>query len=107
PRTYRPVDRPGVPVLVHSPAMAEVPQPIRLVVLYGGQSAEHEVARVSAAGVLRAIDHERYEIDPIAITADGRWIRSTATLAALAAGPDALPDSLDAEGTELVPQQGL
>ncbi len=78
--------------------------PIRLVLLYGGQSAEHEVSRVSAAHVLKAIDLTRYEVEPVAITPDGRWLRSDATVAALAAGPEALPASLDASGTALEPQ---
>jgi D-alanine-D-alanine ligase len=77
--------------------------PIRLVLLYGGQSAEHEVSCVSAAHVLRAIDTTRYQVDPVAITPDGRWVRSDATLAALAAGPEALPGALDTAGTDVVP----
>ena len=81
--------------------------PVRLVVLYGGQSAEHDVSRVSAAHVLKAIDTTRYEVDPVAITPDGRWLRSDATLAALAAGPDAIPGTLDASGTELAPQASV
>lgn len=79
----------------------------RLVVLYGGQSAEHDISRISAAGVLRAVDRDRYDIEPIAITRDGRWIRSSATVAALAEGPEALPASLDVTGTEVSPQQDL
>jgi D-alanine-D-alanine ligase len=88
-------------------AMTDAHPPVRLVLLYGGQSAEHEVSRVSAAHVLRAIDPERYEVDPVAITPDGRWQRSTATLAALAEGPHALPGSLDTEGMAMEPQQTL
>ncbi len=80
---------------------------IRLVVLYGGQSAEHDVSRISAAGVLKAVDTDRYDVDPIAITRDGRWIRSEATIAALAEGPHALPVSLDVDGAEVSPQQDL
>ena len=80
---------------------------IRIVLLYGGQSAEHDVSRVSAAHVLRAIDPARYEVDPVAITPDGRWLRSDATLAALASGPDALPEVLDASGTALEPVAAL
>ncbi|MEO6987837.1 MAG: D-alanine--D-alanine ligase family protein [Aquihabitans sp.] len=79
----------------------------RLVVLYGGQSAEHDVSRISAAGVLRAVDPDRYDVDPIAITRDGHWIRSTATVAALAEGPQAIPASLDVTGTEVSPQLDL
>ena len=87
--------------------MPETPAPIRLVVLFGGQSAEHDVSRVSASHVLQAIDPERYDIEPVAITPDGRWLRSDATLAALADGPAALPDALDASGTALVPQTSM
>lgn len=85
------------------------PEPrTRLVVLYGGQSAEHDVSRVSAAHVLRAIDLDRYEVDPIAISPDGEWRRSASTVAALAAGGgDAIADALDASGSSLVPQATL
>ena len=88
--------------------MTEPESRIRLVVLYGGQSAEHDVSRVSAAHVLRAVDQSRYEIDPIAISPEGEWRRSESTLAALAAGGgEAISDPLDASGTGLVPQATL
>ena len=45
----------------------------RLVVLFGGRSAEHEVSRVSAASVLEAVDRQRYEVVPVVIERDGRW----------------------------------
>lgn len=83
--------------------MPDAVPPIRVVVLYGGQSAEHDVSRVSAAHVLKAIDTERYLVDPVAITVDGRWLRSDAVTAALALGPDAIPNSLDATGAPLEP----
>ena len=51
--------------------MPEVEPPVRIVLLFGGQSAEHDVSRVSAAHVLKAIDASRYEVEPIAITPDG------------------------------------
>ena len=44
------------------------PERIRLVVLFGGQSAEHEVSCISAYHVLRAVDPERYELDAVGIT---------------------------------------
>jgi D-alanine-D-alanine ligase len=87
--------------------MADPTPPLRLVLLFGGQSAEHEVSRVSAASLLRAIDPDRYEIDPIAIGTDGSWARSDATVAALAAGPSSLPDSLETAGTGLAPLAAL
>ncbi len=42
--------------------------------LFGGRSAEHEVSKLSAANVLRALDPERYHIVLIGIGRDGRWL---------------------------------
>lgn len=47
---------------------------IRVGVLFGGQSGEHEVSIVSARAVLNGLDHAKYAVTPIGITKDGRWI---------------------------------
>src|SRR5512146_287492 len=47
---------------------------IRVGVLFGGRSGEHEVSLLSAASVLEAIDKEKYEVVPIGITKEGRWL---------------------------------
>ena len=47
---------------------------IRVAILFGGRSAEHDVSRASAANVLRSLDPDRYEVTLIGITRDGRWI---------------------------------
>ncbi len=44
-----------------------------MVVLYGGQSAEHEVSRVTAAHVLAAIDRSRYAVEAVGIDRQGQW----------------------------------
>ena len=46
----------------------------RVLLLFGGRSAEHDVSRVTAVAVARALDPEQYEIVPVAITTDGRWL---------------------------------
>jgi D-alanine-D-alanine ligase len=46
----------------------------RIGLLFGGRSAEHEVSKLSAANVLRALDPGRYEVVPIGIGRDGRWV---------------------------------
>ena len=46
---------------------------LRVAVLYGGRSGEHEVSLVSAESVIAAMDPERYEVQRILITKDGRW----------------------------------
>jgi D-alanine-D-alanine ligase len=80
---------------------------IRLVVLYGGQSAEHEVSLVTARHVLAAIDADRYDISPVAIGKDGRWVLAHDATAALAGGPDALPDALPTGGEATEPAGAL
>lgn len=50
---------------------------IKIAVLFGGQSTEHEVSRVSAASVLRNLDQSKYDIVPIGITKDGKWFEYT------------------------------
>ena len=50
---------------------------LRVGVLFGGRSGEHEVSLLSAASVLKAIDPKKYEVTPIGITKEGRWVTST------------------------------
>ena len=52
----------------------------KIAVLFGGQSTEHEVSRVSATSVLRNIDQTKYDIYPIGITKDGLWFEYTGKL---------------------------
>src|ERR1700677_4139339 len=49
---------------------------LRVGVIFGGRSGEHEVSLLSAASVLRAIDPAKYEVVPIGITKEGRWVAS-------------------------------
>jgi D-alanine-D-alanine ligase len=76
---------------------------INLVVLFGGQSAEHDVSRTTAAHVLAAADPTKYRVTPIGISTDGEWAIATEAAAALAAGPAALPPQLDPTGERLSP----
>jgi D-alanine-D-alanine ligase len=94
--------RVAVPARVDSAGMA-LPDRIRLVLLFGGRSAEHEVSCTTAAHVLRAIDHDRYDTMPVGITRSGEWLRSDDAIAALAAGGGALPEALVATGTAVEP----
>jgi D-alanine-D-alanine ligase len=60
---------------------------IRVGVLFGGRSGEHEVSLVSAASVIQALDPEKYEAVPIGISKDGRWLVGVGALKLL---PDVL-----------------
>src|SRR5713226_449762 len=47
---------------------------LRIGILFGGRSGEHEVSLLSAASVFNAIDKNRYDVVPIGITKEGRWV---------------------------------
>jgi len=53
---------------------------IRVGIIFGGRSVEHEVSLVSAASVINALDKNRYDIIPIGITPAGKWLSSGETL---------------------------
>lgn len=59
---------------------------LRVGVLFGGRSGEHEVSLMSARSVLEAIDRDRFEVVPIGITKDGRWLLSGDPLKTLTDG---------------------
>jgi D-alanine-D-alanine ligase len=46
----------------------------RVAVVFGGRSSEHGISCVTAGSVLQAIDRERYDVVPIGIATDGRWV---------------------------------
>ncbi|MGB8858498.1 MAG: D-alanine--D-alanine ligase family protein [Ilumatobacteraceae bacterium] len=80
---------------------------INLIVLFGGQSAEHDVSCTTAAHVLRAADPAKYRITPIGISRDGTWAVATGALMALAEGPHTLPGRLDPAGDAVAPTAAL
>lgn len=49
---------------------------IKVAVLFGGQSSEHDVSCISAATVIKNIDREKYDVTMVGITVDGRWIKT-------------------------------
>lgn len=50
---------------------------LRIAVLFGGRSAEHDVSVLSATNVMRALDPARYDAVPIFVTREGRWLLSS------------------------------
>ena len=47
---------------------------VRVALLFGGRSGEHAISAATAAGVLRAIDRDKYDVIPVGITREGRWV---------------------------------
>lgn len=85
-------------------AAEQVVQKIRVGVLMGGRSGEHEVSLMSAQSVIAALDQSRYEIIPIGISKDGQWLAGE-VMAALSSGAgEALPATLlpDPKSTALL-----
>jgi D-alanine-D-alanine ligase len=85
---------------------------LRVGVIYGGRSGEHEVSLASAAAVIQNLDAERYEAIPIRINKDGRWVLPSApptltsaadVIASGAAAPAAMAESADRDA-QLVPR---
>jgi len=82
-------------------------QQYRLVVLFGGASAEHDVSCVTARHVLAAVDTDRFVVDAIGITRDGEWLRSDASAQIMAGSTDELPASLTTTGSAVEPLRSL
>jgi D-alanine-D-alanine ligase len=79
---------------------------LRIGVVFGGRSGEHEVSLASARSVMAVLDPNKYEVIPIGITHSGRWLTGGDPMAALAAGGsnNALISGTTQEGErELVP----
>jgi D-alanine-D-alanine ligase len=57
-----------------------IPKRIRVGVIFGGRSVEHEVSLVSAASIINALDKEKYDVIPIGIASTGQWLSSSETL---------------------------
>jgi D-alanine-D-alanine ligase len=79
---------------------------LRIGVVFGGQSGEHEVSLASARSVMGVLDPNKYEIVPIGITHSGRWLTTGDPMAVLAAGGPThalLDGTANRGGRELVP----
>jgi D-alanine-D-alanine ligase len=80
----------------------------RLAILYGGRSAEHQVSVVSARSVMEALDPDRFEVVPIAITREGAWLLPDRSPLELTAADGGLPE-VEPAGREVAirPERGL
>jgi D-alanine-D-alanine ligase len=56
----------------------EMAKKLRVGILFGGRSGEHEVSLLSGASILKAIDHRKFEVVPVGIDKQGRWLTSEA-----------------------------
>jgi D-alanine-D-alanine ligase len=74
---------------------------LRVAVVFGGRSSEHGVSCLTAGEVIRAIDPDRYDVVPIGITREGRWVLESRDPHRFAITDRRLP-SVDPAGTDVV-----
>ena len=82
---------------------------VRVGVLFGGRSGEHEVSLLSAASVIKAIDKSKYDVVPIGITKQGQWLTDLHAERLLTgqSQPDANPHNLRAGDPQTTPGAAL
>ena len=80
----------------------------RVAVVFGGRSSEHSISCISAGSVIAALDPEKYDVVPVGIATDGRWVLESAEPGHLALGPGGeLPSVTGDREVALTPGQGL
>ncbi|WP_152190876.1 D-alanine--D-alanine ligase family protein [Georgenia satyanarayanai] len=82
---------------------AATPRRTRVALVFGGRSGEHAISCATAAGVLRALDRERYDVLPIGITPSGQWVLAPDDPDALSITGGDLPEVGAAEGDVVLP----
>ncbi len=84
------------------------PSKPRVAVVFGGRSSEHSISCISAGSVIAALDPEKYDVVPVGIAPDGRWVLESAEPGHLALGPAGeLPSVTGDREVALTPGQGL
>ena len=76
---------------------------LRVGVIFGGRSGEHEVSLLSAASILKAIDRRRFDVVPIGITKEGRWLAAGDARGLLEGNASAVTRRLRAGDPEATP----
>jgi D-alanine-D-alanine ligase len=76
---------------------------LRVGILFGGRSGEHEVSLLSAASVLKAIDRKKFDVVPIGITKDGHWLAAGEAQSLLVGAPSAVARRLRAGDPDTTP----
>lgn len=71
----------------------------RVAILFGGRSSEHAVSCVTAAGVMGAIDREKYDVVPIGIAKSGQWVLASGDTSQWSLSSSALPEVAASEKT--------
>jgi D-alanine-D-alanine ligase len=80
----------------------------RVAVVFGGRSSEHSISCISAGSVIAALDPAKYDVVPVGIATDGRWVLESTEPGHLALGPGGeLPEVTGKREVALTPGNGL
>jgi len=90
----------SVPAPQHQPTSVRKPT---VAIVFGGRSSEHAVSCATAAGVMRAINRDRYDVLPIGIAKDGRWVVASEDSGSLELSPGHVPEVDGSGASVLVP----
>ena len=74
---------------------------VRVALLFGGRSGEHPISAATAAGVMKAIDRERFEVLPVGITREGQWVLTGGDSSRFELQGDRLPEVTDEVGSAI------
>jgi len=99
--------QPAAPALSDSSSFDDAASPRaskpRVVLLFGGRSGEHVISCATAAGVMRAIDRERFDVVPVGITRQGQWVLAADDPDAWAIRDGHLPEVAAADNEVILP----
>jgi len=80
---------------------------LRVGILFGGRSGEHEVSLLSAASILKAIDRKKFDVVPIGITKAGRWLTAGSAQALLTGGDPEKAETALLDASSSVPTDAV
>jgi D-alanine-D-alanine ligase len=78
------------------------PRKTRVAVVFGGRSTEHPISCISAGSILGALDPDEFEVLPVGITREGRWVLTDGDSASLVLAGRRLPEITDGSGSSVV-----
>ncbi len=91
-----------------------MPRKLNVAVIFGGQSGEHEISLTSAASVMQALDSNKYNVTPVGITREGRWLTSGDVIKRLRSAsrsgllpPEASPKPAESKELYLLPMESV
>ena len=96
-------DQPSPESIAAPPLEPIVSRKPTVAIVFGGRSSEHAVSCSTAAGVMAAIDRDAYDVLPIGIAKDGRWVLASSDTGALELSPGHVPEVDGSGAAVLVP----